>query len=73
MYPSPDDLTLPCKYDCGAVLPMLSWQEASNGVVHLRADCPSCKRWIKYLPQRVTVGGIDRGPTIWARAMGVFE
>lgn len=68
-----DELRIDCSHGCGLVLPMLSWQEFSNGTVHLRAECPSCKRYIKYLPQRVTAGGEDRGPSIYARAMGVLE
>ncbi len=66
--PDDSDLLLDCPRGCGLVLPMLSWQEHSNGTVHLRADCPSCKRWIKYCPQRD-----DQGPTVYARAIGVVE
>lgn len=68
-----EELVLKCGYCFTTNVPMLSWQEFSNGTVHLRAECPECKRYIKYLPQRNTLSGVDVGPTKWARAMGVVE
>ncbi|MCC6315941.1 MAG: hypothetical protein IT337_18230 [Thermomicrobiales bacterium] len=36
---------------CGPVAPAVRWQTASNGARHLRADCPRCGRWVKFLAQ----------------------
>ena len=42
-------------------VPVLSWQRFSNDTVHLRAECRSCGRYIRYLPQSYE----DGSPTVW--------
>lgn len=37
---------------CGEVQPALSWQETKAGGYLLRADCPSCNRFLKWAPQQ---------------------
>lgn len=36
---------------CAEVRPRLTWQAKAGGGYHLRADCPRCGRYIKFVPQ----------------------
>jgi len=36
---------------CGSSRLMVSWQTIHGGRSHLRADCATCQKLVKYLPQ----------------------
>ncbi len=37
---------------CGAhAIPLVRWRYFDNGTWHIEAKCPSCRRWITWLPQ----------------------
>lgn len=44
-----------CKKD---IEPTVEEKTFSNGVLHLSASCPDCKRWIKYLPQETKLSEV---------------
>lgn len=44
-------LTLDCPA-CGPVRPAVAWKPWASGLGrHLEATCPTCRRYLKYLPQ----------------------
>lgn len=48
--PDPDPPTIPpCR--CGRNQPRLRWQPMVDGRRHLRAECSSCGRFLKFVPQ----------------------
>ena len=54
-------MTLPCPHCGHAVSPRLKWQPCSNKTRHIRADCPSCGRFIKYVSHTLeTIAEADR-------------
>ena len=55
-------LELTCPYCATVDEPYLGWQVFDNGAVHLRAECRSCGRYIKYLKQSEP----DGSPSVWA-------
>ena len=47
---SPDIEPLLDCYACGPVVPRVYTQPMINGSEHLRAECPGCGRYIKFVP-----------------------
>lgn len=43
-------ITCSCGYSCKDTELKEYLQEFSNGSVHIRAECPKCSKYLKYLP-----------------------
>ncbi|MCC6156100.1 MAG: hypothetical protein IT367_20210 [Candidatus Hydrogenedentes bacterium] len=52
-----------CPHCATVAEPDLGWQVFDNGTVHLRAECRSCGRYIKFMPQREA----DGTDSVWAQ------
>lgn len=44
-------ITEDCPGGCGEVTPVFRWQTFVTGKTHLRADCPRCGKFIRYVEQ----------------------
>jgi endogenous inhibitor of DNA gyrase (YacG/DUF329 family) len=54
--------TVYCVHCAKEVIPVRSWQKGA-GIVHLRADCPRCMGFVKWLPQsEMWIEGLEPKP-----------